>query len=117
MYLSPIIDLYNQEVVSHAIADRPQMSMVMQMLGKALKRLHPKDKPLLHSDQGWQYQIQSYQEALKDQGTIQSMSRKGNCLDNAIMEGWFGTMKTELFHGKRFESVESYKKELKEYID
>ena len=116
VYLSPVIDLYNQEIISHVIADRPQMNMVMQMLGKAIKRLHPKDKPLLHSDQGWQYQMQAYQETLKDQGVIQSMSRKGNCLDNAIMEGWFGTMKTEFFHGKSFDSVQSFKKELKEYI-
>ncbi len=116
IYLSPVIDLYNQEIVSHAIADRPQMNMVMQMLDQALKRLHPQDKPLLRSDQGWQYQMQAYQEALKNQGLTQSMSRKGNCLDNAIMEGWFGTMKTEFFHGKNFDSVESFKKELKEYI-
>ena len=117
VYLSPVIDLCNQEIVSHTIADRPQMSMVMQMLDQALQRLHPQDQPLLHSDQGWQYQMQVYQEALQDRGVIQSMSRKGNCLDNAIMEGWFGILKTEFFHGKSFESIESFKRELKEYID
>lgn len=94
VYLSPVIDPYNQEIVSHVIADRPQMSMVMQVLGKALKRLHPNDKPVLHSDQGWQHQMQAHQETLEGQGIIQSMSRKGGCLDDTIMEGWFGTMKT-----------------------
>ena len=116
VYLSPILDLYNQEIISYEIGDRPQISMVMQMLQSAFKQLKPADKPLLHSDQGWQYQMGFYQQALKEQGITQSMSRKGNCLDNAVMENWFGVMKTEFFHRKNFESVSSFKKELCEYI-
>ena len=116
VYLSPILDLYNQEIVSYEIYDRPQISSVMQMLKSAFKQLEPKDKPMLHSDQGWQYQMGFYQEALKKQGITQSMSRKGNCLDNAVMENWFGMMKTEFFYRKRFESIESFKRELEEYI-
>ena len=116
VYLSPILDLYNQEIISYEIADRPQISSVMQMLQSAFKQLGPKDKPMLHSDQGWQYQMGFYQQAIKKQGITQSMSRKGNCLDNAVMENWFGIMKTEFFYRRRFESIESFKTELKEYI-
>ncbi len=116
VYLSPILDLYNQEIISYEIADRPQISSVMQMLQSAFKQLGPKDKPMLHSDQGWQYQMGLYQQTLRKQGVTQSMSRKGNCLDNAVMENWFGIMKTEFFYRKKFECIESFKKELCEYI-
>jgi transposase InsO family protein len=116
VYLSPILDLYNQEIVSYEIADRPQISSVMQMLKSAFKRLKYEDRPVLHSDQGWQYQMGIYQQALHQQGITQSMSRKGNCLDNAVMENWFGVMKTEFFYQQKFDDVESFKAELKEYI-
>ena len=116
VYLSPILDLYNQEIISYTITDRPQISMVMQMLQKAFKQLKPKDKPMLHSDQGWQYQMGFYQEALKEQGLTQSMSRKGNCLDNAVMENWFGIMKSEFFYQEKFETIDSFKEGLHEYI-
>jgi transposase InsO family protein len=116
VYLSPVLDLYNQEIISYEIADRPQMSMVMQMLQKAFKKLKPQEGPILHSDQGWHYRIAPYQLALKQKGITQSMSRKGNCLDNAVMENWFGIMKTEFFYQKKFETIESFKVELKEYI-
>ena len=116
VYLSPILDLYNQEIISYEISDRPQIGMVMQMLQKAFKRLDKSEQPMLHSDQGWQYQMGVYQQALKEQGIAQSMSRKGNCLDNAVMENWFGIMKTEFFHGHQFESIKSFKKELCAYI-
>ena len=116
VYLSPILDLYNQEIISYEIADRPQISSVMQMLKSAFKRLKHEDRPVLHSDQGWQYQMGLYQQALYKQGITQSMSRKGNCLDNAVMENWFGIMKTEFFYRRRFDDVESFKTELKEYI-
>jgi putative transposase len=116
VYLSPILDLYNQEIVSYEIADRPMISSVMRMLQSAFKKLGVKDKPMMHSDQGWQYQMGLYQEALKEQGLTQSMSRKGNCLDNAVMENWFGIMKTEFFYQKKFNDVQSFKKELQKYI-
>jgi len=116
VYLSPILDLYNQEIISYEIADRPQISMVSAMLTKAFKQLKQTDKPMLHSDQGWQYRMGFYQQALHKQGVAQSMSRKGNCLDNAVMENWFGIMKTEFFYQKKFDDVQSFKTELKEYI-
>jgi len=116
VYLSPILDLYNQEIISYEIAARPQISMVTTMLDKAFKQLKQTDKPMLHSDQGWQYQMGLYQQALHKQGVTQSMSRRGNCLDNAVMENWFGMMKTEFFYQKKFDDVPSFKAQLKEYI-
>jgi len=117
VYLSPVLDLYNGEIISYAITDRPQMSMIEQMLQKVFKKLKPRDKPLLHSDQGWHYQMTRYQQILKQKGITQSMSRKGNCLDNAVMENWFGIMKSEFFYQEKFESVEAFKRGLREYID
>ncbi|EEJ9020356.1 transposase family protein, partial [Salmonella enterica subsp. enterica] len=71
------------------------MSMVDNMLEKALQILDTEDTPVLHSDQGWQYQMTGYQKKLKSHGLTQSMSRKGNCLDNAVVESFFGTLKSE----------------------
>ena len=116
VYLSPILDLFNGEIISYEIADRPQISSVMQMLQSACKKLSKSDRPMLHSDQGWQYQMGFYQEVLKEQGLAQSMSRKGNCLDNAVMENWFGIMKSEFFYQEKFETIESFKQGLHEYI-
>ena len=72
--------------------------MVSTMLNKAFACLGPKDRPLLHSDQGWQYQIDKYRERPGTRGVTKSMSRKGNCLDNAALESFFGTKKSEFFH-------------------
>lgn len=116
VYLSPILDLFNQEIISYEIFDRPQINSVLQMLQRAFKHLKKEDKPMLHSDQGWQYQMGIYQQALKQRGLVQSMSRRGSCLDNSVMENWFGIMKTEFFYGNKFEDMASFKKGLKEYI-
>ena len=116
LYLSPIMDLYNGEIVSYHIQQRPSFDMVKSMLNKAIKKLKPHEKPLLHSDQGWQYQMFFYQEKLKTSGLTQSMSRKGNCLDNASMESFFGTLKSECFHYRRFESLNQLEQTLHEYI-
>ncbi|WP_443947044.1 IS3 family transposase [Pedobacter sp. AW1-32] len=72
---------------------------------------------LLHSDQGWQYQMKQYQHLLQQHGVIQSMSRNGNCLDNAIIENFFGILKSELFYIKKYDSIDQLKKEIKEYIN
>ena len=69
-----------------------------------------------NSDQGWQYQNKRYQELLKEKGIIQSMSRKGNCLDNAVIENFFGLLKSELFYLEKFKSVEEFIRKLKSYI-
>ena len=115
-YLSPVLDLYNREIVSYQIAENAHMGMVMKMIAKAAQRLQKNETPLLHSDQGWQYQMNLYQDTLKQHGMVQSMSRKGNCLDNAVMENFFGILKTEFFHQKKFESAESFVRGLKEYL-
>ena len=85
LYLSPIIDLFNQEIISYNLSDRPNFRGIMEMLDKAIGKLDTDSSGLiLHSDQGWQYQMVQYQKKLKQNGIIQSMSRKGNCLDNGV---------------------------------
>jgi len=116
LYLSPVIDLYNQEIVSYELSERPDFKSIMTMLDKALKKINISKSLLLHSDQGWQYQMKQYQNLLQEKGITQSMSRKGNCLDNAIVENFFGILKSELFYLKKYNSVEELKKEIKEYI-
>ena len=116
VYLSPILDLYNQEIVSYEVDTRPHYQMVQKMLEAAIDRLSPGQTPMIHSDQGWQYQMTRFQRALKDHGITQSMSRKGNCLDNAVMENFFGILKSEFFYTQKFDSVASFMAGLKEYI-
>lgn len=116
LYLSPIIDLFNQEIVSYELTERPIFNQVVMMLKKAFKKIPDNTKLILHSDQGWQYQMRRYQHLLEEKGIIQSMSRKGNCLDNAIIENFFGTLKSELFYLKKYKSIDQLKKEINEYI-
>lgn len=117
LYLSPVLDMYNSEIISYNISDRPILSQIMDMLDKAFVRVPDGSNLIFHSDQGWQYQHQKYQERLQEKGIRQSMSRKGNCLDNAIMENFFGLLKSELLYLKEFESIEEFKGELENYID
>jgi putative transposase len=98
LYLSPVMDLYNGEIIAFETSQRPSYAMVNGMLKKALVRLKENDRPLLHSDQGWQYRMPAYQRTLASRQLEQSMSRKGNCLDNAAMESFFAVLKTEFFH-------------------
>lgn len=116
LYLSPILDLYNGEIVAYEIARRPLFNMIAKMLNKAFKRLKPSDKPLLHSDQGWQYQMPQYRRQLALKAITQSMSRKGNCHDNASMESFFGTLKSEFFYLDEFASLEDLEAGLDDYI-
>jgi putative transposase len=88
LYLSPVLDLFNREIISYSLSERPVMEMVNIMLRDAFSKLRPEDAPLLHSDQGWQYRMAGHQARLKAQGMTQSMSRNGNCLDNAVMENF-----------------------------
>ena len=88
------------------------------MLEKAFRNLPDKvDDLILHSDQGWQYQMKPYQNLLKAKGITQSMSRKATCLDNAVAENFFGLLKTELFYLEKFDSVDQLEKAIVEYID
>ena len=117
LYLSPILDLYSSDLVSYMILDRPVLSMVTMMLDKAFAKIPDGTDLILHSDQGWQYQHKRYQRMLQKKGIRQSMSRKGNCLDNAVMENFFGLLKSELLYLQEFDSMEHFKRELIEYLD
>jgi len=116
LFLSPVLDLYNGEIIAFETARRPEFAMVGSMLEKALAKLGSKDRPILHSDQGWQYQMPAYQRILQKHLIKQSMSRKGNCYDNAVMENFFGILKSELFYLKKFTSLEELQKEVADYI-
>ena len=116
LYLSTILDLFNREIVSYTISTRPKMSMVMNMLDEAIDKLPKIHSLILHSDQGWHYQMKNYQRKLKANSIRQSMSRKGNCLDNSVMENFFGILKTELLYIQEFDSMEHFIKELHSYI-
>lgn len=120
LYLSPIMDLFNGEIISYNIPTSPNYAQILDMLNRAFKR-RKKDnreymKTIFHSDQGWQYRLQKYQDKLKDNNIIQSMSRKGNCLDNAIIENFFGVLKSELYYLKKYTSILELAKEIREYI-
>ena len=117
LYLSPVLDMYNGEIISYNISERPVLGQVMDMLDKAFEKIPDNTNLIFHSDQGWQYQHKQYQKRLKDKGIQQSMSRKGNCLDNSVMENFFGLLKSELLYLRDFESIDEFKIELENYID
>lgn len=117
LYLSPILDLCSSDLVSYTISNRPVLSMVTTMLDKAFEKIPDNTNLILHSDQGWQYQHKQYQRMLRNKGIRQSMSRKGNCLDNAVIENFFGLLKSELLYLQDFQSIEHFKQELIDYLD
>lgn len=117
LYLSPVMDLYNSEILGYTICERANLRMVTEMLKKVFKKLPERTNAILHSDQGWHYQNPYYQKILRDKGLNQSMSRKGNCLDNAVMENFFGILKSELLYLQKFSSMDEFIRELILYID
>ena len=117
LYLSPILDLYSGDIVTYTISDSPNLLMVTTMLEQAFAKIPDDTNLLLHSDQGWHYRHKQYVQMLKDKGIQQSMSRKGNCYDNSVIENFFGHLKSELLYLQEFESMEHFKAELLEYID
>ncbi|STZ02217.1 Integrase core domain [Moraxella equi] len=120
--------MFNGEIVSYTIKEHPTYDLVKEMLDDALLRLSkdnqenqanklPNDKPIIHSDRGWRYQMFHYQQTLTEQNIIQSMSRKGNCLDNAVIERLEGTLKQEIFYEQtKFASINELKTTIDEYI-
>ena len=116
LYLSPVLDLYNGEIVAYEMAPRPLFDMISEMLRRAFARLGPRDRPILHSDQGWQYRMPVYRETLQQRSVTQSMSRRGNCLDNAVMESFFGTLKAEFYHLNQFRDLDELRVGLRRYI-
>lgn len=117
IYFSPIIDLFNGQIVSYSLSERANFKQITDMLDKALNTIPNNTKLILHSDQGWQYQMKQYQNMLNKNGITQSMSRKGNCLDNAIIENFFGTIKSEMFYLKKYVSLKDLKKDIIEYVE
>ena len=117
LYLSPIIDMFNGEIISYNLSETPNMEQIYDMLDKAFSRNDDLEGLILHSDQGWQYQHYGYRQRLEERNVVQSMSRKGNCLDNAMAESFFAIMKSELLYAENFESPEAFTRALEEYID
>ena len=117
VYLSPVLDLFNNEIVSYSISTSPNLEQVREMLNGLFEKLPDDATPIFHSDQGWQYQHAEYQRLLAEHNITQSMSRKGNCMDNGAMENFFGRLKVEMFYGEKFESVNAFIDELNKYIN
>lgn len=115
-YLSPLIDLFNGEVISYEVASSPALGLVTKMLDKALTGLDEKTKLMIHSDQGWHYRHMNYRHTLESRGIRQSMSRKGNCLDNAVAENFFGHFKEEFLKQTTFTNLSQFRSELDKYI-
>ena len=116
LYMSPVMDFFNGEILAYTTARRPLFNMIGSMLSRAFSRLGPDERPVLYSDQDWQYQMEKYRQRLDERAITQSMSRKGNCLDNAAMESFFGTLKSEYFHLNKFSSLDDLEVGLRSYI-
>jgi putative transposase len=116
LYLSPVMDLFDRQIISYTIGTSPNLELTNGSLREALATLEDGQKPLVHSDQGFQYQHASWRTLLSGAGAVQSMSRKGNCYDNAVMENFFGHLKEELFHHVRFLNADALETALHEYI-
>lgn len=117
LYLDPFMDMCNSEILSYGISQRPSAENVMKALKEAIDIT--KDCPYrrtFHSDQGWAYQMKAYVQTLKENKIFQSMSRKGNCHDNSIMENFFGIMKQEMYYGKVYYSFDELKHAIEKYI-
>ena len=118
LYLSPVLDGFNSEIIAYNLSTSPNLEQVEAMLNQAFSEDHYTNT-ILHSDQGWQYQHQYYHHFLEDKGIQPSMSRKGNSPDNGMMESFFGILKSEMFYGyeKTFHSLEQLEQAIVDYID
>lgn len=115
-YLAAVFDFHTCEIVAWSVSDSPNMAQQDEMLDRFFSRIPEGAHPMLHSDMGWQYQSAHYARRLQEAGICQSMSRKGNCLDNACTEGLFGHLKDEFFRGVDWNSFEAFKADLEAYI-
>ena len=116
LYLSPILDIYNSEIISYTLSYHPTIELTNTMLEKALEENKDTKDLIIHSDQGFHYQHSSWTNKLEKMNITQSMSRKGNCLDNSPMENFFGILKQEMFYGENFKSYEDLINEIEKYI-
>ncbi|NTL44070.1 IS3 family transposase [Enterococcus faecium] len=117
LYLDPFMDMFNSEILSYRISEKPNALAVMESLEEAIQTTN--DCPYrrtCHSDQGWAYQMKAYRNKLKEYKIFQSLSRKGNCLDNSLMENFFGLLKQEIFHRKVYNCFEELKSAIDSYI-
>ena len=116
VYLAQIVDFHSNEILAFSISQSPNMLQQKEMFESLLKVLPPGAHPTLHSDMGWQYQHLDWINWTKKHNVTRSMSRKGNCLDNAATEQVFGHMKDEFFKGQLWDNFESFKRDLAAYI-
>ena len=116
VYLSPVLDLFNREIISYSISLSPNLQQVRDMLTGLFAKLPDTARPIFHSDQGWQYQHAEYQRLLSEHNITQSMSRKGNCMDNGAMENFFGTLKTECLYRAHFSTRAEVENLVTEYV-
>lgn len=116
VYLSPIMDLFDRSIVSYSVSTSPNTALTSQSLREALAKESPGQGLLVHTDQGFQYQHSSWRDLINGIGGVQSMSRKGNCYDNAVMENFFGHLKSEMYHGESFDSLEHFRQALDKYV-
>ncbi|WP_231070406.1 IS3 family transposase [Streptococcus parauberis] len=118
-YLSPVLDMNTNEIISYDLSRSPNLKQIVRMLNKAFDKFTSLEGLIFHSDQGWQYQHDYFRNTLREHGIIQSMSRKGNCYDNSIMETFFGRLKNEMYYGyeKDYSSFDEFSKAVEEYID
>ena len=116
IYLSGIMDMHSKEIIAYSLSFTPNMKLIMNMIKMAFRKMRNPKGVIIHSDQGWHYRHKSYKGFLKKKKAIQSMSRKGNCLDNAVIENFWGILKTEWFYLNKFDSIESFLEQLESYI-
>lgn len=119
LYLSPIMDLYNREIISFKVSKRPTLNIALDPLEEAISVVekHAPYRTTIHSDQGWHYQHNSWTKKLKNHGIFQSMSRKGNCLDNSPIENFFGLLKQEMYYGEKRVTYSTLKNRIEDYIN
>lgn len=118
LYLNPILDLYNGEILAFGIKKRPTLDLVMDPLKETMEIIknHATYRTTIHSDQGWHYQHNRWVKTLKANKVFQSMSRKATCADNASMENFFGILKQEMYYGEELVDYEELKRRIEEYI-
>ena len=115
-YLAPVYDFGSKEIAAWSISRHPDMAQQKEMLDMLIPKIPEGAHPVMHSDMGWQYQHAGYRRRLEKAGVVQSMSRKGNCIDNGATEQVFGHLKDEFFRNREFPDFETFKGELEEYI-
>lgn len=117
LYLDTYLDMFNSEIISYSISERPSAQSIKKAQLEAIERTsNCPFRRTFHSDQGWAYQMAEYSKQLKDNKIFQSMSRKGNCLDNSLIENFFGLLKQEIYYGKTYHSFDSLKRAIEDWI-